>query len=97
MAYNQKVTRQRLGSVGIKDEALVKIFLDLADGKLVPVDQTGQLKENKLTELGLVQVHKKEKSRFVLTLKGEELVCGRVKRPQTTQKKRPQKGDQMNL
>lgn len=77
MAYNRKVTLDRLDDKGVKDAAEQKVFFRLADGEEVEITETTLMKNNGLTYAELVVLKGDE---FRLTKKGKDLVCGRVGR-----------------
>lgn len=77
MAYNRKVTLDRLDDKGVKDAAEQQVFFKLADGKEVEITETTLMRNNGLTCAELVVL---KGDKFRLTKKGEKLVCGRIRK-----------------
>lgn len=77
MAYNRKVTLERLDDKGVKDAAEQNVFFKLADGHEVKITETTLMQNNGLTYAELVVLKGDE---FRLTKKGEKLVYGRIRK-----------------
>lgn len=77
MAYNHKVTLDRLIEKGITDPEEQKVFFLLADSEKVKIVSTSLAKKNGLTETNLAVVKNDE---FRMLKKGEKLVYGRIRK-----------------